>query len=110
MARSLGSVSGAERLVWNSPEGVRTWMLLDQALIKQLLTDDRASRDTYQHWPVWGNGESERARTRPLALWVGDRNMITDHGDEHRRLRKLVAKAFTARRTAALEPRTRALT
>ncbi|WP_081748835.1 cytochrome P450 [Nocardiopsis sp. CNT312] len=41
---------------------------------------------------------------------MADRNMITAYGDEHRRLRKLVAKAFTARRTAVLEPRIRALT
>ncbi|MEE1929755.1 cytochrome P450 [Streptomyces sp. TRM 70351] len=92
------------------PGGVVTWWVTDQALTKQLLTDPRVSRDTYQHWPAWENGESELARTWPLAIWVADRNMISAYGDEHRRLRKLVAKAFTARRTAALRPRIEALT
>ncbi|MEV4874879.1 cytochrome P450 family protein [Streptomyces cyaneofuscatus] len=87
------------------PEGVEAWWITDQELLKQLLTDPRVSRDTYQHWPAWQNGESGLARTWSLAMWVSDRNMITAYGPDHRRLRKLVAKAFTARRTSALRPR-----
>ncbi|MFH9061785.1 cytochrome P450 [Streptomyces coeruleorubidus] len=91
------------------PEGVEAWWVTDQELLKQLLTDPRVSRDTYRHWPAWENGESELARTWSLAMWVSDRNMITAYGDEHRRLRKLVAKAFTARRTSVLRPRIEAI-
>ncbi|MBM7086285.1 cytochrome P450 family protein [Micromonospora humidisoli] len=87
------------------PGGVVVWAVTDTALIKALLTDPRVSRDTYQHWPAWENGEGELARTWPLAMWVADRNMITAYGAEHSRLRRLVAKAFTARRTNALRPR-----
>lgn len=87
------------------PGGVVVWTVTDTALIKRLLTDPRVSRDTYQHWPAWENGEGELARTWPLAMWVADRNMITAYGAEHSRLRRLVAKAFTARRTNALRPR-----
>jgi cytochrome P450 len=92
------------------PGGVVVWAITDTALIKSLLTDPRVSRDTYQHWPAWENGEGELARTWPLAMWVADRNMITAYGAEHSRLRKLVAKAFTARRTNTLRPRIEAIT
>ncbi|GIE82591.1 cytochrome P450 [Actinoplanes philippinensis] len=91
------------------PGGVVVWTVTDTALIKRLLTDPRVSRDTYQHWPAWENGESELARTWPLAMWVADRNMITAYGAEHSRLRRLVAKAFTTRRTNALQPRIEAI-
>lgn len=92
------------------PGGVEAWWVTDYQLTKQLLTDPRVSRDTYQHWPAWENGEGELARTWSLAMWVSDRNMITAYGAEHTRLRKLVARAFTARRTAQMRPRIEAIT
>ncbi|MEU6948619.1 cytochrome P450 [Streptomyces sp. NPDC046316] len=92
------------------PDGVVVWNVTDYALAKQLLTDPRVSRDAYQHWPAWENGEGELARSWPLAIWVADRNMMAAYGAEHTRLRKLVAKAFTARRSAALRPRIEAIT
>ncbi|WP_259467878.1 cytochrome P450 [Rhodococcus sp. SBT000017] len=91
------------------PGGVIAWWVTDYALTKKLLTDDRVSRDTYQHWPAWGNGDSELAQTWSLAMWVADRNMITAYGAEHTRLRKLVSKAFTARRTRDMRPRVEAI-
>jgi cytochrome P450 len=103
--RALGRVAKVEL-----PGKVLAWWITDHALIKQLLTDSRVSRDTYQHWPAWGNGESQLAKTWPLAIWVADRNMITAYGAEHARLRKLVAKAFTARQTAAMRPRIESIT
>src|SRR5690606_1651990 len=42
--------------------------------------------------------------------WVAVDNMFTAYGADHRRLRKLVAPAFTHRRTTALRPRIEALT
>ncbi|MDO0939344.1 cytochrome P450 [Streptomyces sp. DG2A-72] len=97
--RQRGRATRAELL------GVETWWVTDHALIKQLLTDPRVSRDPYRHWPAWENGEGELARTWPLAAYVADRNLFTAYGEEHKRLRKLVAGAFTARRTAAMKER-----
>ncbi|MCQ4043609.1 cytochrome P450 [Streptomyces rubrisoli] len=72
-------------------------------LLKRLLTDPRISKDSHQHWPAFAAGEIPP--DWQLYTWVAVTNMFTAYGDDHRRLRKLVAPAFTARRTAALRPR-----
>ncbi|MFE2935313.1 hypothetical protein [Streptomyces sp. NPDC059278] len=92
------------------PGDVLAWSITDHGLIKKLLTDDRVSRDAYRHWPDWENGEGHLAQTWPLSIWVQDRNMITAYGADHRRLRKLVSRAFTARRAVALRPRIEEIT
>ncbi|GAA2073410.1 cytochrome P450 [Streptomyces albiaxialis] len=85
------------------PGGVVAWAVTDPALLRKLLTDSRVSKDPRRHWPKWINGEI--SPEWPLFTWVAVRNMFTAYGGDHRRLRTLVAKAFTARRTAALRPR-----
>jgi cytochrome P450 len=46
----------------------------------------------------------------PLKTFATVRGMTTADGDDHRRLRALVSKAFTARRVEALRPRVEAVT
>ncbi|MFD3310172.1 cytochrome P450 [Streptomyces sp. NPDC058694] len=90
------------------PDGVEAWAVSSTDLLKKLLTDPRVSKDPRQHWPVWINGEI--SPEWPLFTWVAVQNMFTAYGGEHKRLRTLVAKAFTARRTAALQPRIEEIT
>ncbi|UXY25414.1 cytochrome P450 family protein [Streptomyces sp. HUAS TT20] len=90
------------------PGGVEAWAVSSPELLKRLLTDPRVSKDPRRHWPRWINGEV--SPEWPLFTWVAVQNMFTAYGGEHKRLRSLVAKAFTARRTAALQPRIEEIT
>ncbi len=90
------------------PSGVLAWSVTGHEEIRALLTDPRVSKDAYRHWPAWIDGSV--GAEWPLAIWVSVQNMVTAYGDDHARLRKPVASAFTARRVATLQPRIEALT
>ncbi|MEU4442351.1 cytochrome P450 [Actinosynnema sp. NPDC050801] len=84
------------------PGGVTAWSVGDLDLLRRLLADPRVSKDARRHWPALIDGEVRE--DWPLYLWVAARNMFTAYGADHRRLRSLISKAFTARRTEALRP------
>ncbi|MFC9433797.1 cytochrome P450 [Nocardia sp. NPDC057030] len=90
------------------PGDVPAWSVTDAAVLRRLLTDPRVSKDARQHWTAFSAGEIPAEW--PLRSWVGVDNMFTAYGGEHRRLRKLVAPAFTHRRTMAMRPRIEAIT
>ncbi|MEW2131734.1 cytochrome P450 [Streptomyces sp. NPDC005435] len=80
--------------------GVTAWSVTDPDLLKQLLTSPDVSKDPRAHWP----GFEQALTTWPLVLWVAVNNMFTAYGGDHRRLRRMVAPAFSARRIAVLKP------
>jgi 2-hydroxy-5-methyl-1-naphthoate 7-hydroxylase len=82
--------------------GERAWAVADPDLLARLLADPRVSKDPRQHWPRFIEGEI--VGKWPLYLQVSVDNMFTAYGSAHRRLRRLVAPAFTPRRLAALLP------
>lgn len=80
--------------------GVTAWSVSDPVLLKQLLTSKDVSKDGRAHWPAF----ADTVPTWPLALWVAVTNMFTAYGADHSRLRRMIAPALSARRTAALRP------
>jgi cytochrome P450 len=88
--------------------GVHAWSINSHAAISKVLTDPRVTKSARNHWPAFINGE-----IRPdweMISWIAMDNMATAYGKDHVRLRRLVGKAFTPRRTRALRPRIEELT
>ncbi|SUD49562.1 Cytochrome P450 107B1 [Nocardia otitidiscaviarum] len=85
------------------PGGVRAWSITDADILRNVLASPAVSKNPREHWPAFRNGDIPE--NWPLANWVNTYSMFTAHGSDHRRLRKVVAAAFTHGRTAQLRPR-----
>ncbi|GAA1272418.1 cytochrome P450 [Sphaerisporangium rubeum] len=90
------------------PGGVLAWSVNRHDVIRDLLTDPRVTKSARNHWPKFINGEIPP--DWEMISWIAMDNMVTAYGKEHVRLRKLVGKAFTRRRTEAIRPRVVELT
>src|SRR5437879_1772756 len=77
------------------PYGGEAWLATTHEDVKTVLADPRFSRAAAQGVDV--------PRMMPLIQY--DTNILTMDPPEHTRLRKLVARAFTARRVEMLRPR-----
>ncbi|MER6364198.1 cytochrome P450 [Kitasatospora sp. NPDC001527] len=90
------------------PGGVAAWAVTRHAAARELLTDARLVKDA-RHWAAYRRGEVPT--TWPLiGLAVPGPSMVTTDGAEHRRLRALVAHAFTPRQVELMRPRVAAIT
>ncbi|MFE0458342.1 cytochrome P450 [Kitasatospora sp. NPDC058965] len=90
------------------PGGVPAWAVTQHAAARTLLTDPRLVKDA-THWAAYQRGEVPK--TWPLiGLAVPGPSMVTTDGAQHRRLRALVAQAFTPRRVELMRPQVEAIT
>ncbi|MEZ0075085.1 cytochrome P450 [Planotetraspora sp. GP83] len=96
--RSLGPATQVEL-----PGGVVAWSINSHDVIKKLLTDPNVTKSARNHWPAFLNGEIPA--DWEMISWIAMDNMVTAYGKDHVRLRRLVGKAFTPRRTEAIRPR-----
>ncbi|MDH6604527.1 cytochrome P450 [Streptomyces sp. SAI-208] len=90
------------------PGGIPAWTVTDPHLIRRLLSHPKISKDAYQHWPAYY--KNEIPADWPLRVWVDVRNALTAYDQEHRRLRRPLAAAFSTRRVRALAPQITAIT
>ncbi|MBZ3908430.1 MULTISPECIES: cytochrome P450 family protein [Streptomyces] len=90
------------------PGDIPAWSVTDPHLIRRLLTHPDISKDASRHWPAYHDGTVPT--DWPLRIWVDVRNALSAYGDEHRRLRRPLAAAFSTRRVRALVPQIEAIT
>ncbi|NUW35950.1 cytochrome P450 [Nonomuraea sp. SMC257] len=84
------------------PGGIPAWAVTRHDLLKDLILNPLVSKDK-RHWRLLPQAAAEPAWTWVMT-WIGVSNMLSAYGEEHRRLRKLIAPSFTARRTKAMQP------
>ncbi|QES42259.1 cytochrome P450 [Streptomyces venezuelae] len=101
--RAAGPLAEAEL-----PGGVPVWAVTHHAEARQLLTDKRLVKDI-EVWGAWQRGEIP-ADWPLIGLANPGRSMLTVDGEEHRRMRTLVAQALTPRRVERMRDRIAELT
>jgi cytochrome P450 len=97
-----------------TPNGLRTWLVVRYDDARALLNDPRLSKDmSVGHGLIPRNFVDEERRaeflretgTRRQFAAELSRHMLDSDPPDHTRLRRLVGKAFTSRRVAELRPR-----
>ncbi len=85
------------------PDGGQYWVITRYADVRAALADPRLHKDYVRKLagPDW--------QPDPMTMFLNVHMLATDPPD-HTRLRKLVTRAFTARRIAGLRPRIEAIT
>lgn len=84
------------------PGDVVAWSVTHHAALNEMLSDPRFSKD-WNNWHALTSGVV--TDTWPLIGMVKVTSMVTADGQEHLRLRRLVAQAFTPRRVEEMRPR-----
>lgn len=83
-------------------DGVLAWTVHDYEIAKQIMGDERFSKNPRRSWPDYIDGKISNGW--PLITWVAMDTMATQDGADHARLRKLLLQAFTTRRVEAMKP------
>lgn len=84
------------------PGEVTVWVVTEHALLAELLTDARISKN----WRNWSAVQREEISDDwPLIGMVKVTNMVTSDGSDHQRLRRPVTRTFTRGRVEAMRPR-----
>lgn len=89
------------------PDDVQGMLVLGHEALKEFLGHSDVAKDA-RHFTALTEGRIPAGW--PLRTFATVRGMTTADGEDHRRLRSLVSRAFTARRVEALRPRIEALT
>lgn len=89
------------------PGDVQGMAVLGHDALKEFLAHPDVAKNA-QHFAALQAGEI--ADGWPLKTFATVQGMTTADGDDHRRLRSLMSKAFTPRRVAELQPRIEAMT
>ncbi|MFE1439031.1 cytochrome P450 [Streptomyces sp. NPDC058739] len=89
------------------PGGIEGMAVLGHEALKEFLAHPDVAKDA-RHFTALREGRIPEGW--PLATFATVRGMTTADGDDHRRLRSLVSRAFTARRVTELRPRVEELT
>lgn len=84
------------------PGGVHAWSITSYDVVKRLLLDRNVTKNARNHWPKFINGEIPP--DWEMISWVAMDNMVTAYGKHLVRLRRLIAKAFTAQRVETVRP------
>ncbi|CRK59466.1 putative cytochrome P450 hydroxylase [Alloactinosynnema sp. L-07] len=95
--RALGPATQVEL-----PGGVVVWSVTSHAVIKDMLANPKVTKSARNHWPAFYNGDL--SPSWEMISWVAMDNVSTSFGKDHLRLRRLIGKAFTPRRTEAVRP------
>ncbi|MFF7987107.1 cytochrome P450 [Streptomyces sp. NPDC007901] len=80
---------------------VRTWATADHATAERVFTSPAFSKDP-KHWAAFQQGHIPEGW--PLLPLITMKSMLNREGEDHTRLRALLAKAFTPRRIELLRP------
>ncbi|MFJ9894814.1 cytochrome P450 [Streptomyces sp. NPDC091280] len=102
-----------------TPNGLRTWLVTGYEQARELLTDPRLSKDMRVGRDLIPRNFADAEKQRAFLAESGDHSqfpqvlsvhMLDSDPPDHTRLRRLVGRAFTARRIEALRPRITGLT
>ncbi|WP_017571573.1 cytochrome P450 family protein [Nocardiopsis halotolerans] len=91
------------------PEGVTAWAVTHHETARELLTDTRLVKDV-AHWDDYQSGRIPENWPLLSTIPPTPTNLLGTDGAEHRRLRLLTARAFSARSVERLRPRIHELT